>query len=72
MNNGFDSGSAWFNGSPFPQGEFIYTGYDIAVHLTGWCLFITKEAYKKIGKIGEELISGIQIISMLISLKNMV
>jgi hypothetical protein len=53
--NGFDSASAWFRGSLFPQGDFVYEGYNIAQHLTGWCIFITKEAYKKIGKLNEDM-----------------
>lgn len=53
INNGFDSASAWFDGSRFPQGDFIYEGFAIAEHLTGWCLFITAEALNKIGKLDE-------------------
>lgn len=53
INNGFGSGSAWYKGSRFPQGDFIYEGYEIATHVTGWCLFITNEALKKIGKLNE-------------------
>ena len=55
INNGFDCASAWFNGCQFPQGDFIYEGYEIAYHVSGWCLFITKEAYKKIGKLDERV-----------------
>jgi len=54
-NNGFDSASAWFNGSCFEQGDYIYEGFGIAIHLTGWCLFITREAHEKIGKLNEEV-----------------
>ena len=53
--NGFDSASAWFSGSCFPQGDYIYEGFDIAVHLTGWCIFITDKAYKIIGKLNEDM-----------------
>jgi len=53
INNGFGSASAWFKGCGFPQGDFIYEGYDIAIHLTGWCLFVTSETIKKIGKLNE-------------------
>lgn len=53
--NGFDSASAWYQGCKFPAGDHIYAGYDIAVHLTGWCLFITKEAMNKIGKLREDV-----------------
>jgi len=53
--NGFDSASAWYTGSHFPFGDYIYPGFGIAVHLTGWCLFITREAHEKIGKLSEEV-----------------
>lgn len=52
---GFGSGSAWFTGSRFPKGDFIYEGYYIAEHLTGWCLFITAEALNKIGSLNEDV-----------------
>lgn len=50
---GFDSASAWFKGSKFSQGDFVYKGYEVATHLLGWCLFITKEAMQKIGQLNE-------------------
>jgi glycosyltransferase involved in cell wall biosynthesis len=53
---GFDSASAWSRNSGFPQGDFIYEGFSIIHHVTGWCLFITAEAYKKIGKLDESVI----------------
>lgn len=53
--NGFDSASAWYDGCPFPQGDYIYPGEYIASHLTGWCIFITQEALRKIDKISEEV-----------------
>lgn len=53
INNGFGSGSAWFKGCSFPQGELVYPGYEIAVYLTGWCIFITKETKKIIGRLDE-------------------
>jgi len=55
INNGFDSASAWFTGSRFPQGDFIYEGFAIAEHLTGWLIFITHEALRKIGKLDESV-----------------
>lgn len=55
INNGFDSASAWFKGSHFPQGDFVYEGYGVATHLLGWCIFITKEAINKIGKLDESV-----------------
>ena len=53
--NGFDSASAWYRGSRFAQGDYIYEGYDVAVNLTGWCIFITQEALRKIGKLDDTL-----------------
>lgn len=53
INNGFDSASAWFKGSRFKQGDYIYEGYNIAEQLTGWCIFITHDALRKIGKLSE-------------------
>lgn len=53
--NGFDSASAWFEGSRFPQGDYIYEGFAIAEHLTGWCIFITHKALLKIGKLDESV-----------------
>ena len=50
---GYDSASAWFKGSVFPTGPYVYNGMSIGQHLTGWCLFITKEAMQKIGKLNE-------------------
>jgi hypothetical protein len=53
--NGFNSGSAWFKGSHFPQGNHVYVGYEIAVHLTGWCIFITKETWMIIDQLDESV-----------------
>ncbi len=52
---GYDSGSAWFDGCVFPFGAHVYEGMGIAHQLTGWCLFVTKEAIKKIGKLDERV-----------------
>ena len=51
--NGFASGSAWYKGCQLPQGDFIYEGDDVGNRLTGWCIFITKETFKKIGLLDE-------------------
>jgi GT2 family glycosyltransferase len=51
--NGFDSGSAWYKRCMVPQGDYIYPGYEVGFTLTGWCIFITKETYKKIGLLDE-------------------
>lgn len=53
---GFDSASALSSDSrqrSFKHEDAIYEGYNIGVHLTGWCLFVTKEAIQKIGKLDE-------------------
>ena len=50
---GFGSASAWYNGSQFPQGDYIYEGYNVAVHLTGWCIFTTKDTIQRIGGLSE-------------------
>ena len=55
ISHGFGSASAWYNGCAFDQGSYIYEGYNIATHITGWCLFITSEALSKIGKINEKV-----------------
>ena len=54
--NGFDSASVLSNDirqRGFERGDYIYEGFNIGVHLTGWCLFVTKEAIQKIGKLDE-------------------
>jgi hypothetical protein len=56
LNNGFDSASALSNDERqkgLKRGRWIYEGYLIGVHLTGWCIFLTKECYKAIGKLNE-------------------
>lgn len=56
--NGFDSASVLSNDPrqrSFERGEFIYEGYNIGVHLTGWCIFLTKECLKKIGRLDESM-----------------
>lgn len=53
---GIDSASALSNDPrqrSFERGDFIYEGFNIGVHLTGWCIFITKEAMKKIAPLDE-------------------
>lgn len=53
---GFDSGSALSNDlrqRAFKHEECIYEGFNIGVHLTGWCLFVTKECIAKIGTLDE-------------------
>ena len=53
---GFDSASALSNDKrqrAFKKEDCIYEGYNIGVHITGWCIFVTKEAIKKISKLDE-------------------
>ena len=54
--NGFDSASALSEDrrqSAFKRGDWIYPGYEIGIHLTGWCIFVTKECIKKLGSLDE-------------------
>lgn len=54
--NGFDSASALSEDRrqlAFKRGDWIYPGFEIGKHLTGWCIFVTKECIKKIGKLDE-------------------
>lgn len=55
---GFDSASALSNDQrqrSFKHEDCIYEGYNIGTHLTGWCIFVTKEAIQKIGKLDESM-----------------
>ena len=40
----------------FNRGDWIYPGYEIGIHLTGWCIFVTKECIAKIGKLDESYV----------------
>lgn len=54
--NKFDSASALSEDKRqryFNRGNWIYEGYDIGRHVTGWCLFLTANGYKKIGQLDE-------------------
>ena len=56
LSNGFDSASALSNSKNhrgMPQEDSIYPGFSIGRILTGWCIFVTKECIKKIGKLDE-------------------
>ena len=37
----------------FERGDYIYVGYDVGLHISGWCLFLSKEGHQKIGKLDE-------------------
>ena len=54
--NEFPSASAlsiYLHQRGFNRGDWIYPGYEIGIHLTGWCIFVTKECIAKIGKLDE-------------------
>ncbi len=56
INNGFDSGSALSTDSRqrhFQRGNYVYPYYTVGTYLTGWCIFLTKDCYQKIGKLDE-------------------
>lgn len=56
--NGFDSASAWSSDSRqsgFQRGDFVYPGYGVGNYITGWCIFITADAYRKIGGLDESV-----------------
>lgn len=38
----------------FKRGNWIYEGYSVGGHITGWCLFVAKECIKKIGSLRED------------------
>ncbi len=55
---GFDSASALSNDirhKGLRNGNFVYPGYEIGRHITGWCIFLTREGYQKIGKLDESV-----------------
>jgi len=37
----------------FKRGDFAYEGYLVGFHLTGWCIFVDRKIFKKIGKLDE-------------------
>lgn len=39
----------------FKRGEYVYEGYQIGSHLTGWCIFVTKDTIRQIGKLDESM-----------------
>lgn len=36
------------------RGYMAYEGYVVGIHLTGWCIFTSKELWSKIGKLNEK------------------
>lgn len=58
ITNGYDSACAWSSDvrqKDCKQGEWIYPGYIVGKHVTGWCIFLTKECYQKIGQLDESV-----------------
>jgi hypothetical protein len=54
ISNGYHSASILsqsING--FQRGDFVYEGYTIGKHLTGWCIFMDKYCHEKIGQLDE-------------------
>jgi hypothetical protein len=43
------------NTKGYERGNFIYEGYEIGRHLTGWCLFMDKFCREKIGTLDESV-----------------
>jgi hypothetical protein len=37
----------------FKRGDYIYEGYQIGIHLTGWCIFIDQYCLQQIGSLDE-------------------
>jgi hypothetical protein len=37
----------------FQRGDFAYEGYEICLYVTGWCLFVDKNVWDKIGALDE-------------------
>jgi hypothetical protein len=39
----------------FERGDWVYEGYNIETHVTGWCLFVDRYCIEKIGKLDESV-----------------
>lgn len=39
----------------FQRGDFVYEGYEVGKHLTGWCIFLDRYCYEKIGKLDDSV-----------------
>jgi glycosyltransferase involved in cell wall biosynthesis len=37
----------------FQRGNFVYEGYEVGKHITGWCIFMDNYCHDKIGKLDE-------------------
>jgi glycosyltransferase involved in cell wall biosynthesis len=53
--NDYHSASAVSSGHKGYTGNFIYEGYNIGIHLTGWCIFMDKYCLEKIGTLDESV-----------------
>lgn len=58
IDNNFPSASA-LSQDPrqkgYQRGDWIYEGYVVGRELTGWCIFVTKNCIKQIGKLDESV-----------------
>lgn len=54
QSNGYHSASALSQDvKGFKRGYFVYEGYEIGKHVTGWCLFMDRHCHAEIGKLDE-------------------
>lgn len=56
IGEGFDSGSVlsnYYRHEKISQGNYILPGYEVGLHLTGWCIFVTKKCIEAIGRLDE-------------------
>jgi len=56
--NGYHSASALSQDprqKDFKRGDFVYEGYNIGSHLTGWCIFADRYCIQEIGKLDESV-----------------
>lgn len=54
--NGYHSASVLSQShNGYQVGDFVYQGYEIGKHLTGWCIFMDKYCHEKIGKLDESV-----------------
>jgi glycosyltransferase involved in cell wall biosynthesis len=54
LSNGYHSASILSQDvKEFQRGDFVYEGYTIGKHLTGWCIFMDKFCHSEIGSLDE-------------------
>ncbi len=39
----------------FQRGNYVYHGYQVGRHIVGWCIFLTRKGYEKIGRLDESM-----------------